>query len=544
MKKKKPVSTSSGGGTYSGSEPITWKIRGKIMLKHSNSTIRNTFPDIVPLKGIKVKVSAREKVVVWGPFNSWDEVTTGSDGLFEVKKEKDKSHRQFKIEVLFKDDSLKIYPDNDGLLNKITEGLTDLAGDVLATMTRCNAVDDIVDSTEDAIGQVFEQTSRIAYDVKWFKILDEEKNDTDHSHGTIDFGQFVFGNSTQEDLNDSIAIKHAIVWFVYKEVFSYINNLGSSVHFDNKKPVALKYPHDNPIINDNLEESYASPYNYVIFVIKNKKKDRFSVDTILHELMHIWAYQHCSKEKGMAWQLAINGGTHNGLQTKSFVAFHEGFAEWASNYLTKKIFGVDSTIYGGETDNGLPFSRFFLKKKKIKDENDIDKSEYGWISLFNILLFTSNLQLYDFNANDVHAELSFVTWPAEHVCSSPELSFEEILKIFVVHKSKGYEKVLKKREMNLVYFLQRTADIYGRVTSDHVSAIKNLLNPSKTDNAVDVICLPSSKSKKKDNNWKTHKDSKGPPDVPREDIRARTNQPKANAGNANKMKPKAKRRKK
>ena len=46
-----------------------WKVSGNIMLKHNDDTIGNTFPDIVPLKGVKVKVSAREKLLgVWGPL--------------------------------------------------------------------------------------------------------------------------------------------------------------------------------------------------------------------------------------------------------------------------------------------------------------------------------------------------------------------------------------------------------------------------------------------------------------------------------------------
>ena len=87
------------------------------------------FGSEVALEDLQVKVSAREKILgVWGPFNSWDTVSTKSDGSFEVKKDKDKSDRQFKIEVLFKDDTLKIYPENDGLWNTITEGFTDTFG--------------------------------------------------------------------------------------------------------------------------------------------------------------------------------------------------------------------------------------------------------------------------------------------------------------------------------------------------------------------------------------------------------------------------------
>lgn len=480
---------------------VTWKVEGRISLKSNDSTIANVFPGMLPLAGVQVKVSAREKILgVWGPFNSWDTVTTNSDGYFEVKKEKDKSDRQFKIEVLFKDNTLKIYPENDGLWNTITEGFTDMFGQ-------------ITDKVEDAVEQLLEQTSRIAYDVKWFKILDEDKDDKKHSHGTIDFGYFIFGGSSKQDLGDSIAVKHATAWFVYKKVFSVFNGFGKTLHFDDKKPVALKYPHDNPIIGDNTEAAYSDPYNYIIFIIRNKKSDWFNVDTIVHELMHIWAYQHCEKEKAMAWQLAIHGSTHSGLQKKSFVAFHEGFAEWASNRLTRLIFGKDSDIYGGTTDTGVPFSRRFLKGKNVKNESDIDKSEYAWISLFNILM-TPDLHLHNFNSSTDYAAAmssSSVTVPSRHVCSSPALTFDEILSVFIEHESDGYKKVLTKNEMNLDDFLERAKDISDKVTQDHVEAIKILLDPSKTDSAVSVICLPPKGPRKPGEDWKPPKDLQQPP---------------------------------
>ncbi len=475
----------------------TWTVSGNIMLQHSDSTISKAFPSTVPLKGVSVKVSAREKLLgVWGPFNSWDTVTTDSNGAFKVTKEKDKSDRQFKIEVLFKDDSLKIYPENDGLISKIGETITDRGGWV-------------IDKLEDAIQQLLEQTSRIAFDVKWFKVVDEDKNDKDHKQGNVNFGNLVFGGSNNAELNDFFAKRHAIVWFVIKQVLDVFKSFDTNCKFLDNKTIALKYPHDNKLIGDGIEAPYSDPFNYVIFVIKNSTDDWFTVDTILHELMHIWAYQHCSGEKSMAWQLLIHGSTHEGLQKKSFVAFHEGFAEWSSNRLTQIIFKTDSNIYGDTVDTGLPFSRTYLKGKKIKNESDIDKSEYGWISLFNILM-TPDLHLYDFNSTTDNAvKLSSVSIPKGHVCSSPALKFENILSVFCEHEAKGYKKVLDKNEMNLDDFLNRAKSILS-LTSGQIAAVKNLLDPSKTNNAVDKICLdPTPPKLPKD--WKPPKDLKEPP---------------------------------
>ena len=82
-----------------------WTIEGNVMLRHNDSTISAGFPGTVPLEHVEVNVSAREKVMgVWGPWNSWDKKFTDSNGHFKIKKEKDKSNRQFKVEVQFKDD--------------------------------------------------------------------------------------------------------------------------------------------------------------------------------------------------------------------------------------------------------------------------------------------------------------------------------------------------------------------------------------------------------------------------------------------------------
>jgi hypothetical protein len=95
----------------------TWKIKGELLLDPQLEDIRNKYGTRAPLSDVPVKVSAREKIVgAWGPWNKWQETTTGSNGKFSIEKEKDKSDRQFKVEVLFKDDTLKLYPENDGVL--------------------------------------------------------------------------------------------------------------------------------------------------------------------------------------------------------------------------------------------------------------------------------------------------------------------------------------------------------------------------------------------------------------------------------------------
>ena len=66
---------------------VTWKVEGKVKLKHNDSTISTLFGSEVALEDSQAKVSAREKILgVWGPFNSCDTVRTKSDGFIRSKE--------------------------------------------------------------------------------------------------------------------------------------------------------------------------------------------------------------------------------------------------------------------------------------------------------------------------------------------------------------------------------------------------------------------------------------------------------------------------
>ena len=56
-----------------------------------------------------IKVSARSKVLSgWGWWNSWGQVTTKADGSFTVSENHGGDRRQFKVEVLFDSDRLRL----------------------------------------------------------------------------------------------------------------------------------------------------------------------------------------------------------------------------------------------------------------------------------------------------------------------------------------------------------------------------------------------------------------------------------------------------
>lgn len=458
----------------------TWTVKGVIKLKHGQSLISNSTAhgDIVNLPLVEVKVSARQKILgAWSPLNSWGTTKANIYGQFSITNEKDRDQRLFMVEVLFKNDQLKIYPENDGVMNYLLEKLTNWHP--------------LIDFAEDAAEQILEQTSRLVFDVKWLTALKEDKNNAPpHNAGTVDLGDIVFDLATQRDINlaNDVAVKHAMTWFVYHEVFDFLKSVGAAFR-DEKKPVALKYPHDNKLLGDNIESSYTDPANKVIFIVKNTQVDQFEIDSILHELMHIWAYQHCKGEIGLAWQLAIHGTTHAGRQKKTFVAFHEAFAEWSSNRLTEKLFQGTSSVYGQYNDLGMPFTRAHLQSIGATSLSELDHYEEGWMTIFN-MLFVKRLHLFDLNVSGRFATPSYTPQPNED-CVSPSLEIQHILKVFNPNQVRGYKDYLHKDEMNLNSFLKRACDIlFPQQAQERLDMYKSLLDPNETTQPHDFLCRP------------------------------------------------------
>jgi hypothetical protein len=76
--------------------------------------------------------------------------------------------------------------------------------------------------------------------------------------------------------------RYAEMWAFYTLAINTIDALrqyNPSLIFTKK--IHVKYPHNNPILSDNIESSFAHPYNYVIYIVDNQ----FDEATMIHELM-------------------------------------------------------------------------------------------------------------------------------------------------------------------------------------------------------------------------------------------------------------------
>lgn len=456
----------------------TWTVKGRIMFEPQFEETRDVYGTRVALPNVRVQVSAKETKLdpTWG---EWHDAQVGKQGRFSFTIEKDKTPRYFRVRMQFKDDTLKLYPPPDGFLSKLTEAVT--------------GITPVTDLAEDALEVALSQTTRLAYDVRWFLLVKDHDKDERRGPGTVDFGDLVFRanpGKSAHDLGDRTARRHADIWWLAKTIIATLDELGHG--FVEKRPPAFIHPFQSPLVGDGVEASYANPQNDVVHLIENSRSDHFNAATVGHELLHLWAYQHSTGEKGLAWQLLIHGSTHDGRQKKTWVAFHEAFAEWASNLLYTEIYdGRQATIYGDvdkgtdpdtELDNrAVPFSRRFLRSVGVTSLGELDHYEYGWIALLTALV-SDGLDLLDPDTEETWADYpGSRTWTAGSLRTVGDLpGLEDILRAFDAAPKKGFDGLISKKELNRVDFLDRILAISPAVSKERVDLINELLDTTRS----------------------------------------------------------------
>lgn len=429
---------------------VTWTIRGKLKVRSQFPEVATAFGDSqgdVPLAGVRVRVSAKE--LSWDPdFENWGEVFTASDGSFTLTNMKDKSQRFFRVEVLFEDNKLSIYP-GTGL---------DLPGS----------------------GAIEDQTSAYLFKVHWMNVWqDQEKK----GPGVVDFHDLTFSAEGGEERNNHDQRRHADLWFLTHKVMSHLDSLGDGLGFIEGR-FGMKYPQNDPNVNDKEEEAYADPVRRIIFYIHNSQLDSFEIQTVMHELMHMRNYHHSTGELGLAWELLIHRSTHDGRQDVTWTGFHEASAETFKTELYRQLFGKGATIYMDEPAERRPFTRAFLKKKGIHILGDIDHFEYGWISTFNLLL-CGKLDELDMNGSGEFAEPQ--PQPKVRIAKkSVQFSFADLLRAFDPLPPKFPDQI-DISEMTLTGFFHRLSAVNPEFDATVQSAYKQILDPKETRQPYDLL---------------------------------------------------------
>ncbi|NQV60206.1 MAG: hypothetical protein HQ502_11090 [Alphaproteobacteria bacterium] len=455
-----------------------WTLRGRILVEHLFQELTNTYGAISPMAGIKVRVQARERVArVWGSWKAWDDVIINEDdeGAFQVSKIKSHHNRRFRVQVQFKSADLVIFGANRTLLRQVSRAL------------RMRALRSL--GAELILDQLLQHFTRIPYEADWHTVH-VDRTGSGRSPGVIDLGDLTFAVNAPNDLGDRIAHRQAELWFLYSRVIDLFESLGQDYQF--KKKIAVKYPHNNPLLGDRIEASYANPENHVVYIVENSVWDDYArIDYVLHEIMHIWAYQHSRREKGIAWQLIIHGDTH-GLQNRTWVAFHEGFAEWGYHQIYRRLFGQNPTIgAAGTTDiEPFPFKRSYLSSNySLTSLEQVDRHEWGWVSILN-LLTTPDLVNYTFNGNGKYIARTRARPARAMICDDPVLAFTDVLRLFLTDRQSGAARQLGRSEMNLSGILSRAVAVVPQFDRTAQTAVLSLLDPAETTMPRNLLCRP------------------------------------------------------
>lgn len=260
--------------------------------------------------------------------------------------------------------------------------------------------------------------------------------------------QAAFGPTIASDLSDPEPYYHANIWYVLDKVAAYFRAFGAPYAFQTKftaktgdkqnlcnlyedddiamsGPVRgiLYLPTKDLVINENEPENAASAPISLCGILPRDTESIGDYYAILHEVMHIWAYQHSMPhpgggKKALVDELIEQKSPH-GYAKREQVGFHEGFAAFAGTRLLEMLVGNDlKSLYGsvdftklryGGKDFGLmpryPMNRYRTaqRAKDLDDESVlihlaykrdlIDNFDDHWASALNLLL-TRDIQKY------------------------------------------------------------------------------------------------------------------------------------------------------
>jgi hypothetical protein len=463
-----------------GNNQCEWGFRGTVSVHHGLPVLQRELGQS-PLAGVEIKVSGATRIGdQWGPWNGWPTVRTDAYGRFAVRQARNCERRRMKLEVKFQSDELEVRHRTS------TSSLTK---------------------------------------VKWYEL-----DTTIGEGGAIVIDDYELGRppGTPGLLAGDAAEMwwHADIWVLYSKVIDLMKARGPDFKFTSK--VKIKYPHDG-IAPDERETSYANPENSVIYITDKGSFENFSVETLLHELGHIWSYQHSASSYNLTSPLGgiqrlscltlgflrnLQFQTH-GLVVDRCVAFYEGFAEYFKDHVALALFGDSLQACGANCPpiRPLPFSREYLTfgpwssnpPQPVTNLELLQRHDMGWYSALHALTDRNRATHVYGSAFSGSTEPDwFVGRDFSSACSNrlgPELDFWDILRAF--SPGGGYTSQFRAvrladersvplladiNDTRLDNFLDRVAAVTGEMTAQDVASMRRLIDPAETVEAWDLYC--------------------------------------------------------
>lgn len=336
----------------------TYNIRGNLKVKTQlGEEISYNYTDTInPLENVKVRVKA--KSCEYCPWSNWGEVQTDENGYFNISKQKTGNSctngRYIKVDAKFKSSKMEIQ--RGGLIDEWGVG------------------------------------------ADWYRV-GERTNSQCKGTSPCNFGNLVFKASGSYDRSNEKARKHADIWFYYTWALKEMNNLGLPINRSNDDSLQVIYPLNRFLVGD-AEASYVSPGSKRIHIFADGTRDHFKLETIWHELAHVWAFRYSTGEEVMRNYLLTHLSTH-GIVKKPEVAFHEGFAEWFmlmlksrfrkqhglsmwQPYLYTKHYLYEQHRLRSNTANCEHSTR---EKNRVNDIGRLECLDLGWENILTAITF-------------------------------------------------------------------------------------------------------------------------------------------------------------
>ena len=293
----------------------------------------------------------------------------------------------------------------------------------------------------------------------WMRIY--ESTSTRRS-GTLDLGSRKFSLTSYGALRDWGNIQRATFWYTLKTVMDRMKSENSWFAFD--RTVRVRYP-----AWTTNGKSWADGISSTAYIATGDGE----IETVLHEVMHLWNYQHNYGTTNWLRAVLGDGSTH-GLQEEPNVAFHEGFAAWAQEELRHEIWG-----------NGKPrpVTRWHLGQRELASLSRLERNGAG-VRWGLRLLTTPSIYRYVFGTR--HSDrygtvVDRVAYP-EGCPSAPQVDFWDVLYVFKANPNRGWSRdwEVQDRDYGLRRFYRRARDILPRFRTGDYDLYLDLLDASQS----------------------------------------------------------------
>ena len=249
---------------------------------------------------------------------------------------------------------------------------------------------------------------------------------------------------------------------------------------------------DDPWLDFNKRLTVVYPAMTMTWAESNKAHitpKSYKIGTVIHESMHIWNYQHnhgtANWPGGWFFDEHNRIGTHN-RQENANIAFHEGFASWASAVLRHELWGLA---------HQLPYNKNWLfNEHGITSMSALERNDDGVTSALRLLTAPDPYRVR-FGAPDQPPEgkTTYALYISReergrYYCPNPRLDVWDLLVAFRADATAGWRRdwEVGRDSHGFRRFFQRLSDIYpARFTPAIKDQFLRALNPRRNEELLD-----------------------------------------------------------